>query len=153
MKKMLKLGISTAVLCLLWQISAFGYSAPTKNSHFFGDADGNLTITPADLTQHNNYLVGKAYTYDTLQPPSSATKWNTCDMDHNRACTPADITQMNNYMIGKTVFLGNDDPWGLVTTLTGTLTVGEWVPFQVGLFATVGGSRGGGSGHKYRSHN
>jgi hypothetical protein len=62
-------------------------------------------------------------------------------MDHNTACTPADITQMNNYMIGKTVFLGNDDPWGLVTTLTGTITAGEWVPFQMGLFATVSGSK------------
>ena len=141
--KNIEMGINITLLCLFLGIQAFGYSAPTKNAHFFGDANGDLGITPADIDQHNNYVTMKVYSYDTLQPNTPVDRWNTCDVDHDRGCTPADILQMQNYVAIKVVSLGADDPWGIVSTLTSPQQPLQVINFQAGLYATPSSGQSG----------
>ena len=54
---------------------------PTPTSSYYGDADGDLTVTGADILQHRNRLLLKPSTYSTLQPAGANTEWNTCDVD------------------------------------------------------------------------
>lgn len=120
----------------LFTMNVLAYSAPTKNAHFLGDADGNLVVTPSDITQHWNYINGKYYTYDTLQPSTVQDRWNTCDINHDRTCSSADISQLVNYITGNVVSLGEDDPWGILTTLAPLQEPLHLITFQAGLFAT-----------------
>ncbi len=101
----------------------------TPTQHFYGDADGDLVITGFDAIQHNNYVLSKPYTYDTLQPDTVDQRWNTCDMDSDRVCTGFDLIQIKNYILNKPVSIGAR-PWVLENVnlpLSGNPT-GTWIP-------------------------
>lgn len=143
MRNLTKTFILRWIFIALFTAKALAYFAPTKYAHFFGDANGDLAITPADLTIHQNRINGKAVSYDTLQPKTPADRWNTCDINHDRACTSDDLNLMRAYLIGAPVDLGADDPWGIATNLAGFQQPQQVINFQAGLYATVSGAKVG----------
>lgn len=64
---------------------------PTATAHFFGDADGDTAITNLDIGQHNNTILGRTATYETLQPAGPNTPWNTCDVNSDREDARAQV--------------------------------------------------------------
>lgn len=141
MKGFIKISVSLLVGVLFYSATAFAYSAPTKNAHFFGDANGDLAITSADLTIHQNFINGKSATYNTLQPNTPSERWNTCDLNHDRACTSDDINLMKAYLVGAPVNLGSDDPWGIISSLMSHQKALKLINFRAGVYATVGGNK------------
>ena len=93
MNRWKKLKYAAVCASLLWFVNALPSPAiantapPTPTQHFYGDGDGDLLVTGLDIIQHNNYILNKPHTYDTLQPDTVNQRWNTCDLDSDRVCT------------------------------------------------------------------
>jgi|GEM_PF-3544386 len=122
--------------------------APTPSSYYFGDPDGDTSITTMDTNVLFNLLAGMAYTFGTLQPDNPDQDWNTCDLDGDMSCTTIDRNVYLNYLNGKTI-IRNNLPWvflpaNLQTTIN-TISTGssdpEYVPFNANV-SSWGGTSG-----------
>ena len=131
----------SGLIAVLWALSVSTAPAntfpPRPLLHFYGDADGNTAVTGLDTIQVNNYVLGKPYVFDTLQPSVASQVWNTCDIDSDRLCTGLDVIQFNNYVLSKPVIIGAT-PWALENVdlpIAGN-QVGTWIPFTINLKST-----------------